>query len=111
MLDRVNQWLGNRPTLFTTHPGVPLLGSATGSADPDKQGRFLPLQQPQTGLLTIISPQLIALPAEPEPPHLWMFAGAALTLVATVATAFLAPGPATADQQTALPASMITHLD
>jgi hypothetical protein len=107
-LDRVNQWLGERPTVFDRrHPALALIASGGGVADPAEPAppdRFL-VSPPADGQLVILGPQPIAVPIPPRPPHSWMLAGAAVTVIATIATALLSPGPEAADQQTALPAS------
>jgi hypothetical protein len=100
-LAKVNQWLGNRPTMFTVRPPAPQLGAGVPTDSPDPNTRFMPLQRPKGDELVIVGPRTVDMPTEPQPPHMWMLIGAGLTVVATLVTALLAPGPDSADQQTA----------
>jgi hypothetical protein len=86
MLDKVNVWLANRPTLFTE--GVTLLPVA---ATPSNTGVLVPLEPPSNGKVTIVGPRLVEVPPRPKAPHRLMLVGAVVTVAATLAAAVLAP--------------------
>jgi hypothetical protein len=97
-LDRVNQWLADRPNVFEQEQVMALLPAREGSGDTEYQ----PLLPPADGQLVIYGPRLVDVPVKPAPPHSLMLAGAVVAVVATVATAFLAPGPEGTQEITAL---------
>jgi hypothetical protein len=101
-LEIVNQWLAERPSLFTPSPALALLPAGTGAGPQAEAIRLTPLLPPKDGRLVIAGPRPVDVPVRPAPPHRWMLAGAVLTVVATILTAFLAVGPEADDQAIAM---------
>jgi hypothetical protein len=105
-LDRVNQWLADRPTMFPDSSQVLLTGGEI--TEFRRAAKFTPVPHPTDGEVVLHDMQ-VAVPTRPSPPHRWMLVSAALTIIATLTTAFLAPGPDSDDQAAALGLAVVRH--
>jgi hypothetical protein len=103
----VNEWLADRPTVFTPSRALALLGAGTGSGQPQVPTRNATLLPPANGRLTIVESRPVKIPPNPTPPHALMLLGAALAVIATVTTAFIAASPAQTDVDGASVATLI----
>lgn len=92
-LDLVNSWLVNRGSVFTapapSPDGVPV-AEITAVPAAGSGGTNLPVRA-EGNRLILVGPTPVEIPKQPKPPHLLMLAGAVLTAVVTLATAWLAP--------------------
>ncbi|MFJ9781376.1 hypothetical protein ACIRSS_17440 [Amycolatopsis sp. NPDC101161] len=98
-LDIVNQWLADRGS------GSPSTGVRPPEITADRAGEQRdpadPVRRPEGNRVVIVGRSLVEIPERPKPPHRLMLIGAALTMVATVSTAWLAPAVTAGSTETA----------
>jgi hypothetical protein len=96
----VNQWLADRGPIGkpSAATGVPEI--ADGQAA-ERRDHASPVRRPEGNKVVIVGRALVEIPERPKPPHRLMLAGAVLTAVATVTTAWFAPPAALSPTETA----------
>lgn len=78
--------------MFVVHT-APAVPAAAALAPAELTARPTVVRQPAGGRVVIRGSEPVEAPTKPEPPHGWMLAGAAATLIAAVVASVLAPGP------------------